>query len=251
MKYQFPIVTRVLPNGVHNIPLSTKIAYYHIKTDKILNNRLYHVCLIYDNKSAYLKTNDICSGMSFFIAPDSCAINSVIMSPSEGPCDIKEVEIEKQQYVDDKDTLEKTSVKYFPYDGTIDTECLFVPEIPTIVDYEEGMLEYQKQKADINRYTLCFLVGGFVLFQTTAGAHSACSFVAGCSLGILYQFLLQYEMDSVGKGMMLINSASRLTIIALATGGIIQNNDSMVPADIWIATTGFLMQKIAMLIAFL
>lgn len=252
MRYPFPIVRSLLPTSIHDIPPSTKIAYYRLRMDKTPpQDELFNLCVISEDNTAYLKIFETDTNAHVFVAPEMKKITSVMVAPTEYEWDIKYIDIEKQSFKDDTEILETSVQRYVPYFGPVETNCLFVTETPIKIDREEGITTYQNQKRATNVYTIGFLVGGASLFQVTAGAHSAFAFVAGCSMGIVYQLLLQYEIDRVGKQMMFINSASRLAIMGLIAGVLMNKNEHMVPADIWIATTGFLMQKIALWIAFM
>lgn len=246
------LVQRVLSLGVKDTPHAIKIAYYKVRMDRTLpQNKIFNLCFVSEDKIAHLKTFETYGNSHTFVGPDMDRISYVMIGPTENEWEMKYLDIEKQSLKDGTDTLETKIQHYVPYYGNIDTSCLFVPEEPKVIDYEEGIRSYTKQKRDIHRYTVGFLAGGAVLFQVTAGAHSAFSFVAGCTIGIMYQLLLQYEVDRVGKQMMFVNSVSRLSIVGLIVAVAINKSQDLVPADIWIATTGFLMQKIALWIAFM
>jgi hypothetical protein len=258
MKYPFPIVRRLLPTNINEIHSSTKIAYYKVRMDKTPpQDELFNLCIIGQDNTAYLKIFETKTNAHIFVAPNMDKITSVMIAPTEYDWDMKYVDVEKQTFKDDSDVLETSIQRYVPYYDNVTTNCLFVPDKPQKTEeqkeqeYKEGIQSYTKQKNDTNKYTIGFLVGGAILFQATTGAHSAFAFVAGCSMGIVYQFLLQYEIDRVGKQMMFVNSASRLAVMGLITSIIMNKNDNIVPVDIWIATTGFLMQKIALWIAFM
>lgn len=245
-------VQRLLPLGVGEAPHAIKVAYYRLRMDRTPpQNEMFNLCIVSEDRTAYLKMFETYTNSHSFVAPYMDRIVSVMIAPVENEWDMKHVDIERQALRDGDDVLDTTVQRYIPYYGAIETKCLFVPEEPKKIDYQEGIVAYTKQKRDTHKYTVGFLVGGAVLFQVTSGAHSAFAFVVGCTLGIVYQVLLQYEVDRVGKQMMFVNSASRMAILGLIAGVIMNGSQGMVPADIWIATTGFLMQKIALWIAFL
>jgi hypothetical protein len=98
---------------------------------------------------------------------------------------------------------------------------------------------------------MMLLMGGTSFFQVTVGFHSALVFAFGCTLGIVYQLLLQYEVDRMGKNQMFINSATRLGVLSVLVASVMSKANTIVPADIWIGSCGFLMQKVAMLLAFM
>lgn len=257
--YKIPEIKRLIS------PLSTQqshhphtpISYYRIRTDKTPpQNELFNLCIITDDNQAFLKMFETYSNSHMFVAPKMDNISSIMIAPTEYEWNMKYIDMEIQSRNEKDEISETRMIHFIPYYGAIDTNCLFVPETEKTAEQireitEQGNKAYAKQKQTTNMYTIGFLVSGSSLFQVTSGSHSAFAFIVGCTIGIIYQLLLQYEVDRLGKHMMFVNSATRLAIIC-ALGAIIANNtDEIVPADIWIASSGFLMQKIALWLAFM
>jgi hypothetical protein len=49
---------------------------------------------------------------------------------------------------------------------------------------------------------------------------------------------------------MFINSATRLGMVVMVVAAMFKYNSQLLPTDLWIGTCGFLMQKVALLAAF-
>lgn len=242
----FPEVRRMAPIS----KVYTPVSIYHIRMDRTPpQHELFSVCIISEDSTAYLKTFEMEANSYTFVAP-TMNVSSVLLSPLDSSWNMSHVDLEVKTRADD-DSVTSTLKRYLHHDGAIETNCLFLPERPFDEEaYREGIQEYSRHKEKTNTYTVCFLVGGSVLYQATSGPHSAFVFIFGCVVGIIYQLLLQHEVDRLGKNIMLINSAGRLAIIAVGVAAIMNSTAGLLPADLWIGLSGFLMQKVAMLIAF-
>lgn len=247
MPSSFPEVRQMKPMS----KLYTPVSIYHLRMDRTPPiNEMFNICIISKDSTAHLKMFETETNSYTFIAP-TMEVSYILLSPFEYNWKMQHVDLHIQTR-DEDDSVNSMLKRYVSYEGAIDTDCLFLPEKPFNEEaYKEGIQEYLKNKEKTNTYTVCFLVGGSVLYQATSGAHSAFIFIFGCVVGIIYQLLLQNEVDRLGKNVMLINSAGRLAIIAVGVAAIVNRMDGLLPADLWIGLSGFLMQKVAMLIAFM
>lgn len=248
----FPTIKR-LENSKHG---STPVSYYRLRMDRTPpQHELFNLCLISKDDAAFLKMFEVRTNQHTFIAPTMTDISTILLAPADQEWPIKHFDLEVQTRTSDTaGDITNTITRYVPYYGPIETSCMFVPDRQAPVNEEkriEGIATYSRQKGNANLYTISFLAGGSCFLQVTSGAHSTFAFVLGCAVGILYQLLLQYEIDHLGKNQMFVNSTSRLAIVAVVAAALIQNMSDIVPADIWIGSSGFLMQKAALWIAFL
>lgn len=243
----FPVVERLKPQTSFHTP----IAYYSVRMDRTPpQNEMFNLCLIAEDKSAYLRTFETYSNKHVFIAPTLPSISAILLAPMEYDWSMSYIDLEIQTPMDENNTR-VTLQRFVCYEGTAHTQVMFVPEQEV---NELAMMEannrYASQKTQTNALSLMLLMGGTAFFQATAGLHSALVFAFGCTLGIMYQLLLQYEVDRMGKNQMFINSATRLGVLSVLVASMMSNANAIVPADIWIGSCGFLMQKVAMLMAF-
>jgi hypothetical protein len=233
-------------------PVFTPITYYRVRLDRTPpQNELFNLCILSEDNTAFLKMFETYSNTHTFIGPTINTISAVLLAPMEGEWNISHVDIESRN-IDENNTPTTTLRKYVLYYGDIDTRCFFVPERKPNEDIKKESLDlYSNQKKIINRFTIGFLVGGSTLFQVSMGTHSALVFLFGCLLGMIYQLLLQYEIDRVGKQQMFINSTTRLGAISGCIYIAVNNSGNLAPMDMWIGLCGFMMQKIALMIVFI
>lgn len=244
----FPVIKHIKPQSSFYTPIS----YYSIRIDRTPpQNELFNLCLITDENSAYLKMFETYSNKHVFIAPQLSNITSILLAPAEYDWNISYIDLEVHTPTDEN-TSTVTIQRFVCYDGNIHTQCLFVPERTL---NEQAMIEnnqqYITQKNNTNKISLMLLTGGSAIIHTVAGLHNALVFAFGCAIGILYQLLLQYEVDRMGKNQMFINSATRLSVVSVIVAIVMSNSTMLLPTDIWIGTCGFLVQKVAMLLAFM
>ena len=244
----FPNVVR-LPSSSK---MYTPVSIYRIRMDRTPpQNELFNLCLIDEDNSAYVKLFETYSNEHVFIAPTLAKISTILLSPTEYEWNMAYIDLETQTHTGESNRM-ITEQRFVCYDGAINTQIMFVPERQL---NERAMIEanekYASQKTRTNAMSLMLLTGGTAFFQVTAGLHSALVFAFGCTIGIMYQLLLQYEVDRMGKNQMFINSATRLSILSVLVASAMSKASTMVPADIWIGSCGFLMQKVAMLLAFM
>ncbi len=250
-KSQFPVIKRVgttMPlEGAH-----TKVSYYSIRMDRTPpQDELFNLCMISANNEAFIKIFETYSNRHSFVAPSMVEVSTILLAPTDHEWKISYLDLEVQERNENSE-LAVTIQRYVPYYGDIETSCMFVPErLPNEHEKMEGLEAYGRQKQNANTYTLGFLVGGTGLFQATLGIHSAVVFVFGCAIGMVYQLLLQHEIDHLGRDRMFVNSAVRLAAVSVAVAAIMNNTIGFLPIDLWIGYTGFLMQKVALWIAFL
>lgn len=249
MPIRFPQVKRLhSPSTISCTP----VAYYKLRLDRTPpQHELFNLCLVSQDNKAFIKMFETEANEHRFLAPSYQRISSLLVAPTQYTWDIPFVDLEIQSR--DENHLPTTVVQRFVfYHGNIETECLFLPAPePNPQAQVEGMENYSRQKRHTHGYTVGFLAGGATLFQLTSGPHSAVVFIFGCLIGMLYQLLLQYEVDRLGKNQMFINSATRLGLVILLVTTMVQRTSQLLPTDLWIGTCGFLMQKIALWIAFL
>lgn len=244
MPIRFPEVrTLHSPASTASVP----VAYYTLRMDRTPpQHELFNLCLVSEDKTAFLKIFETYTNQHTFLAPATPEISSLLLGPTQYTWNIPYVDLEIQRQG------ETSVTRFVLYHSAIETECLFVPAPePDPRAQAEGLEAYAQQKRSTHKYTVGFLAGGATLFQVTSGAHSAGVFIFGCLLGILYQLLLQYEVDRLGKNQMFVNSATRLGLVVLVLTGMLRNTSELLPEDMWIGSCGFLMQKIALWIAFL
>ena len=249
-KFSFPVIKRVITNT----PALTKQCYYTIRMDRTPpQNELFNLCMISEDKEAFLEIFETYSNRHSFMGPYMKEVPTILLSPIDQDWKISYLDLEVQQR-NENNELKVSTYQYIPYYGNIDTNCVFILNKSTETNEEEkkkAIETYGKQKQNTNIYTISFLLGGSTLFQITSGTHSAMVFVFGCSIGIVYQLLLQYEIDRLGKNRMFVNSAVRLAIVSMLVITAMNNTYELLPADIWIGYSGFLMQKIALWVSFL
>ena len=237
---------------LESTPLFTPISYYNIRLDRTPpQNELYNLCILSDDNTAFLKMFETYSNTYTFIGPTINTITAILLAPIEGEWNISHVDIESRD-IDENNTSTTILRKYVMYYGDIDTRCFFIPEREPNENIKKEALDlYSNQKKIINHFTIGFLVGGTVLFRVSMGTHSALVFLFSCIVGMIYQLLLQYEIDRVGKQQMFINSTTRLGAISSCIYIAINNSGQLVPMDMWIGLCGFMMQKIALMIVFI
>lgn len=244
----FPVVQRLKPQSSFYTPIS----YYSIRMDRTPpQNELFNLCLITEDNSAYLKMFETYSNKHVFIAPQLSNITSILLAPAEYDWNISYIDLEIQTPTDEN-TSTVTFQRFVCYDGTIHTQCLFVPEKAL---NEQAMIEsnvqYATQKRNTNNISLMLLLGGSAMVHVVAGLHNSLVFAFGCVVGIVYQLLLQYEVDRMGKNQMFINSATRLGVLSVIVAIVMSNTATLLPTDLWIGSCGFLVQKVAMWLAFM
>jgi hypothetical protein len=230
---------------------ATPVAYYTLRLDRTPpQHELFNLCLVSEDNTAFIKMFETYANEHRFLAPSYKNITSLLVAPTQYTWDIPYVDLEIQTR--DENNIPTTVLKRFNlYHGAIDTECLFLPAPePNPEARVEGLEAYSRQKRYTHGYTVGFLAGGATLFQVTSGPHSAAVFIFGCLVGMLYQVLLQYEVDRLGKNQMFINSATRLGMVVMVVAAMFKYNSQLLPTDLWIGTCGFLMQKVALLAAF-
>jgi ATP synthase protein I len=176
-------------------------------------------------------------GVTFFLPSSLCDdMEHILASPMsyEAP---KGMEIEVT-FGD-----EGVPTRFAPHD-----ECMFRkvhPPRPDVV--QEGMDEYDRVKRRIMYNVLGLGMIGTGIAAHTGGEEMAMAYALGGSTGLLYQYLLQYELDRMGtKQNAFINPATRLMLLALVLGG----SASWASFDLLPMFLGFWMNKAALWLAF-
>lgn len=143
---------------------------------------------------------------------------------------------------------------FVPYYGPIETSCLYIPQKDTALkeqERQEGAREYTRRKSDTLRFLLGIIGVGAITCTEVSGIDSAVAFASGGMLGVVYQMLLHYEVDKMGTQQLFVNTATRLGLV-VGTGILLGRYLEITePGSFFMTSTmGFMMQKLAMWMAF-
>jgi hypothetical protein len=160
-------------------------------------------------------------------------------------------------YALDRVTLRDAEGREYTYLPLYPHTCAYQRAKPHTVDlheYTANSMEYEKKKRDTLIYTLVMtMVGGCLL--SLYDPEVAGSFAAGGGIGVVYEGMLQIEVDTVGRPTHLLSRlacspAARLGLIAsLAWVGIEQSHD-LSSVQCLFGVSGFMMHKVALIVAF-
>ena len=251
VKATFPVIRRFRTATHPDVPC-TNVSYYNIRADRLpKKGGMINLCMISDDNDVFLKLFEAHSGMNGFVAPSMKEVSMILLAPTEKGWKVDYLDVDVYSR-NEKNEMDVRTQRFVPYYGDIETDCAFVPMRGVNEDQKKKWIdEYTKQKRDTNLYTIGFLLGGTGLFQATSGTHNAMVFVFGCTIGIVYQLLLQHEVDDLGKDRMFIKSAVRLAALTVIISVVMKSSEGLLPSDLWIGYSGFLTQKLALWIAFL
>lgn len=234
------------PNPTYKIQMSLCVT-----KNRVQPHALLHTCFIYKNGDAILDTG-LASWkedrivIPFLVDHDHHKISDismVLVSPSCGEWTVPTV------------TLTDGDGTASEYVATnVDGNCMYVvPEAPRPEKIQEGMREYADIKKDIFKWQTVF-VSSFALAIHTANPSDVYTkwFVMGGVVGIMYQILMQMEVDQIGnesKSLLyrvLANTAFRLSLISSAFVIITTDTGALDTSTFATILAGFMTNKMAM-----
>ena len=153
-----------------------------------------------------------------------------------------------------------------------DSDQISSPSAPpnigsTVVSNEESMEEYENLKLSLLLYDALLILLGSSLVSFSLGGNSAVAFFFGGTVGFLYLLLLQRSVDELqapGSSSSSENSSQILSgrvkipvlslalaigLLVLAVRGYSPTAFAVTPRDILVGTLGFLVCKVAVVLA--
>lgn len=154
-----------------------------------------------------------------------------------------------QDHQKDREDSNETALATRTFDASPHVECLFRPkkEVREHVVLA-GKAEWSGRKKETLKYLIGIIAVGAATFNELLGTPCATAFSVGGFIGIFYQLLLQYEIDRIGTHQFIVNSSSRLALVA-TVAALFANHAE--PLQLWVASGGFLMHKVAVWLAFI
>lgn len=245
-----------------SMPVRYDIQIYHKNRDfNVYNLKLkynYQICLINDKNEAYLFTSYLTDSHITHYGPLMGNIEHILIETINDKTKINKIDV---KYLDTNLTFKKpisSSLSSYITDNLYTSEKLDnVGNDP--IKIKEDIDKYNDLKEQILyiNFILTF-VGSFILYGTnpTENIDETISFIYGGITGLLYQLLLQLDIDNIGKQekiniilKLFANSAVRLTSIGiLLTFYITYSNDNT--SNLPLLLFGFWMHKLAVLLYF-
>lgn len=226
---------------------------FRIQQNKVQPSALINACLIYENGDAVLEMKGMPSrGQDDVVVSfdglglnqcDLSKITMILLSPSCGDWTVPALFVEDGE----------GNTREFVATNT-DESCVFVlPKPPSPERIKEGMLDYSDMKQEIVKRHISF-VGAFTLmlhFVDPTDVHAKW-FALGGGVGLMYQLLIQMEIDQIGnenKGAMyrlLANPLVRLSLFSSAFVLATVDTAAMGTTTYAAILAGFMMNKLAM-----
>lgn len=237
------------------IPPSKIQMAFQIESKNVLPTSLLHTCIVYKNGDAILNTsvpswteNQV--DMTFHVdALHSMVsdISMVLVSPSDG-----EWSVPKVVFTDDMgDCLDFVATN-------LDGNCTFaVPEPPNPEKIQEGMDDYADLKQRLLRWQVALVGSSSILIHFANPTDVYTKFFAvGGFVGLMYQVLMQMEVDQVGSATKSIlyraiaNTFFRLSLLTSAFVIITSETGMLDTSAFATILAGFMMNKVAMYVTF-
>lgn len=260
-----PSQVRLISNAAPSVKYLVRVSSFKSLSDPYAR---VNVCMMDQDGNAFLQSVEpmfsrFNRGKSDFVlhAPSLDHISAIMMAPESGTWGMETIEVyrEKKAGTGKIPMSEWTCLGKFTYGEVIGdnwknmaayvTQYDITPEITPEMRARYDQ-EYESLKIGILASTLQLTGVGSVATAIALGEDKLYAFLLGGGLAMMYAYMLQLEMDRIGKQNLFINSTTRLaTLFASATGLTLAFQDAIREDNTYfiVALMGFMMFKLSVL----